>query len=176
MDAKLTFDAARLRGMVERANAKAMYRAAGFLMRVAQQKIRYRKFGVSSEPGSPPYKHTHGQQSFSHAIKFIVEDHGASAVIGPTRKPNGTVSAFGGTVPHTLEFGGVTQKGTAASWYRSDVTAAGLRTEDGIAAWLLHEGWGPVFAGTSEAGVVNQILRSEGEARMSRRSGSRSRL
>ena len=161
-----------LRQLVGAANEAAMYRASAFLMRVAQRKIRYRRYG-SSAPGSPPFKHSHGQQSFSHAIKFLVEDHGASAVIGPTRKPNGTLSAFGGTVPNTLEFGGVSQKGTAAGWYRHDITASGLTSESAIAGWLMSEGWGPVFAGTSETSVVNSIIQSEEGHKVSRREVAR---
>ena len=169
MFGEVELDDTGLRQLVGAANEAGMRRASAFLMRVAQRKIRYRKSGVSSRPGSPPFKHSTGPQSFSHAIKFIVEDHGASAVIGPTRKPNGTISAFGGTVPSTLEFGGVSQKGTASSWYRSDVAARGLNTESAIADWLLSEGWGPVFAGTSETSVVNAIIQSEEGHKVSRR-------
>ena len=166
----------KLRQLVGAANEAAMRRASAFLMRVAQRKIRYRRYGTVSKKGDPPFKHTTGQQSFSHAIKFLVEDHGASAVIGPTRKPNGTIGAFGGTVPNTLEFGGYTPKGwTAGGWYRGDVAAAGLRTESAIADWALRVGFGPIFAGENETSVINQIAQYDEGRQLTRREISRRR-
>lgn len=163
IECKTQFDGAKIRAAADKGGLAGLYRAAGLLMKIARQKIKYRSRKVSS-PGAPPYQHSKGKQSFRHTIQFAVNRQDLSAYVGP-QKVSGKV---GKDVPRTLEFGGMTGPAANPTWYKVDgVPKSGLDTTSGIAAWLLKEGYGPLFMAGSESGVVNQYF--SGRGRYSRR-------
>ena len=158
-----TFDDKKIRAAVRRGSKEALYKSAGLLMRTARQKIKYRRKTIS-QPGNPPFQHSHGGNSFRHSIRFAVDLPNLTAYIGPQKEEN----RKGKNVPHTLEFGGITNPAANPNWYQvNGVPKSGLDTVSGIAAWLLKQGFGPLFMAGSESGVVNQYF--SGRARYSRK-------
>ena len=144
-------DTSALRLMVASASKKAMYRAAGFAMTAARRKIRYRSYRTASAPGSPPFKHKQGANSFSHSIRFSVDPAGTTAVIGPQREAK--PANVSGPVPHTLEFGGKTRPGTNTLWFHRS-PPSGLKSESAIASFLRSQKYAPLFMGESYAAVT----------------------
>ena len=141
-----------------RGGVKGLYRAAAFLMRCAQRKIKYRKH-KSSAPGNPPFQHGQGKTSFRHLVQFAVDEKNAAAYIGP-RKIYGKK---GNDVPHVLEFGGMTSPAANPLWYQTEVPQ-NVKTQADIANWLLEsQKYGPLFMAGSESGVVNQYFQGRGK-------------
>ena len=144
---------------------KGLYQASAALMRMARQKIRFRKRKIS-KPGNPPYKHSTGSQSFSHSIRFAVDRPQLTAYVGPQK----LTGKKGKNVPSILEFGGPTAPAANPAWYKVDgVPKTGLNSVAAISTWLLSEGYGPLFAANSESGVINQVARRRGAKPYSRR-------
>ena len=141
-----------LRAIVKKESRKALFRAASFVMRMARQKIRFRK-NRSSLPGQPPFKHKTGANSFSHSIRFAVDPAGTTAVIGPRREQK--PANPDGPVPHTLEFGGRTSSGLNSLWFSKNAPA-GLNSKASIAAYFRSVGFGPLFMGTSPESVTEK--------------------
>ena len=158
------FNGSKIAAAARKGGAKSLYQASAFLMKVARQKIQYRKKTIS-RPGAPPFQHTKGKNSFRHTIQFAVNRKDLTAYVGPQKVSN----TVGKDVPHTLEFGGITAPATNPTWYqiRKPWETGKLDSTSDIAAWLLKEKVGPLFAAGSESGVVNQYF--SGKARYSRR-------
>lgn len=150
MNCTVRMDPENLRAVVKKGSRKALFKAAAFTMRMARQKIRYRK-NKSSLPGQPPYKHKTGSNSFSHSILFAVDTAGESAVIGPRREAK--PANPGGPVPHTLEFGGAIVSGKNSLWFSKNAPV-GLNSVDAIAAYFRSVGFGPLFMGPSAESVI----------------------
>ena len=158
IECRAKFDGAKIRAAADKGSLEGLYRSAGLLMRIARQRIQFRRRTIST-PGNPPYQHTKGKSSFRHTIQFAVDRQNLTAYVGP-QKVSGKV---GKDVPKTLEFGGMTGPAANPTWYKTDgVPKSGLDTKSGIAAWLLKEGYGPLFMAGSESGVVNQYFRGRG--------------
>lgn len=126
---ELFFDREKVQRAMDRGTSRALSRAGAHVRTSARSSIRTRKYGFTSQPGSPPFDHTGAalqaanktrrkqglapiKQTASgsglaakglRTILFGYEPQNESVVIGPVR--------FGGnrgtsTVPQTLEFGG----------------------------------------------------------------------
>ena len=160
---KTEINTSALQTMVAKASRKAMFRAAGFAMTVARRKIRYRSYKMASAPGSAPFKHKNGPNSFSHSIRFAVDPAGTTAVIGPQREPAKPANASG-PVPHTLEFGGMTRAGKNIMWFNRTAPET-LRTESSVADFLRSRKYVPLFMAESSGAVA----RAAGTTRYIRR-------
>ena len=155
---KASFDGAKIRAAADKGGIEGLYKSAALLMKVARQRIQFRRRTIST-PGNPPYQHTKGKSSFRHTIQFAVDRRNLTAYVGP-QKVSGKV---GKDVPKTLEFGGMTGPAANPTWYKTDgVPKSGLDSTSAIATWLLKEGYGPLFMAGSESGVVNQYFRGRG--------------
>lgn len=150
MNCTVRMDPENLRAVVKKGSRKALFKAAAFAMRMARQKIRFRK-NKSSIPGQPPFKHRTGSNSFSHSIVFAVDHSGESAVIGPRREAK--PADPDGPVPHVLEFGGRTTAGQNSLWFSKNAPE-GLNSVDSIAAYFRSIGFGPLFMGPSPDSVI----------------------
>lgn len=157
IEAKAKFDGAKISAAAQKGGIAGLYKSAAFLMKVARQKIQYRRHKIST-PGTPPYQHSKGRHSFKHTIQFAVDRQQMTAYVGP-QKVSGKV---GKDVPKTLEFGGMTGPAPNPTWYQTDNVPAGLDSVSAIASWLLKEKYGPLFIAGSESGVVNQYFRGRG--------------
>ena len=158
IECRAKFDGAKIRAAADKGSLEGLYRSAGLLMRIARQRIQFRRRTIST-PGNPPYQHTKGKSSFRHTIQFAVDRQNLTAYVGP-QKVSGKV---GKDVPKTLEFGGMTGPAANPTWYKTDgVPKSGLDSTSAIATWLLKEGYGPLFMAGSESGVVNQYFRGRG--------------
>lgn len=148
---KTEINTSALQTMVAKASRKAMFRAAGFAMTVARRKIRYRSYKMASAPGSAPFKHKNGPNSFSHSIRFAVDPAGTTAVIGPQREPEKPANVSG-PVPHTLEFGGMTRADRNKVWFNQ--SAPELRTESEVAGYFRSKKFAPLYMGLSSGSVA----------------------
>lgn len=164
------FNGTRITTAARQGGLNGLYRSAGFLMKAARQKIRYRRRKISS-PGSPPHQHSKGRNSFRHTILFAVDRQNMTAYVGP-QKVSGKV---GVDVPRTLEFGGMTAAAANPTWYKTDGVPKNLNSESAIAAWLLKQGVGPLFMAGSESGVMNQVASSQKAKKYSRKDISAAR-
>ena len=162
IECRANFEGAKISAAAQKGGLAGLFKSAAFLMRVARQKIRFRRRKVS-QPGEPPFQHSHGQQSFRHTIQFAVDKQAMTAYIGP-QKVSGKV---GKDVPRTLEFGGMTGPAANPTWYKTDGVPAGLDNVSAIAAWLMKEGYGPLFMAGSESAVINQASRGKGPGKNS---------
>ena len=151
IECRANFEGAKISAAAQKGGLAGLYKSAAFLMRVARQKIKFRRRKVS-HPGEPPFQHSHGKQSFRHTIQFAVDRQHMTAYVGP-QKVSGKV---GKDVPRTLEFGGMTGPAPNPTWYQVNGVPADLNNVSSIAAWLLKEGVGPLFMAGSANGVINQ--------------------
>ena len=150
-----------------RGGVKGLYRAAAFLMRCAQRKIKYRKH-KSSAPGNPPFQHGKGKTSFRHLVQFAVDEKNAAAYIGP-RKIYGKK---GNDVPHVLEFGGMTSPAANPLWYQTEVPQ-NVKTQADIANWLLEsQKYGPLFMAGSEFSGTREIFQKKNCRKQKNKAGS----
>ena len=169
LECRTRFDGAKITDAAKRAGLTGLYRSAGLLMKIARQKIKFRRRKISSS-GSPPYQHSRGRNSFRHTIQFAVDRQNLAAYIGPQK----VAGKVGKDVPRTLEFGGMTGPAPNPTWYQTDGVPKNLNSVSAIAAWLLREGFGPLFMAGSESGVINQYFSGRGK-KYSRRRISESR-
>lgn len=158
LECRTRFDGAKITDAAKRAGLTGLYRSAGLLMKIARQKIKYRRRTIS-KPGASPFQHSKGRQSFRHSIRFAIDRQNLAAYIGPQK----IAGKVGKNVPHTLEFGGMTGPAPNPTWYKTDGVPRGMNSESAIAAWLMREGYGPLFMAGSESGVVNQYFSSRGK-------------
>ncbi|MBE6380044.1 MAG: hypothetical protein E7047_03860 [Lentisphaerae bacterium] len=153
------FETQRLQHIVAAANKRAMYRAAGLMMRIARRKIHYRSYRIASAAGMPPYKHSKGANDFGKSIQFAVDPAGTTAVIGPARTYS-IPRNISGPVPHTLEFGGITRPGKNSLWYQKN--APDMRTESALAQFFRAQPYAPLFMGTN----AGQVAQASGSTRL----------
>lgn len=151
IECRANFDGAKISAAAQKGGIEGLFRSAAFLMRVARQKIKFRRRKIS-QPGEPPFQHSHGQQSFRHSIQFAVDKQHMTAYVGP-QKISGKA---GKNVPRTLEFGGMTGPAANPTWYKTNGVPNGLDNVSAIAAWLMKEGFGPLFMAGSESAVISQ--------------------
>ena len=164
IECRAKFDGAKIGAAATKGGLEGLYRSAGLLMKVARQRIQYRRRKISS-PGAPPYQHTKGKSSFRHTIQFAVDRQNMTAYVGPQKVSN----RVGKDVPRTLEFGGMTGPAANPTWYQVDgVPKSGLDSKAAIATWLLNKGVGPLFMAGSESGAMNQVAQAKGVKKYSR--------
>ena len=148
MTSHTNFDEKKLKQTVAEANKKAMHKSAAFIMRMARQRIRLRKYRMASRPGQSPFKHRAGSNSFSHSIRFGVDAAGTTAVIGPRREMEKPENASG-PVPHTLEFGGTTRPDRNVMWFQTKNAPVGATSVGEVANWFASRGRAPLFMATT---------------------------
>ena len=161
IEAKTEFHGQKIQAKANKGGLAGLYKSAASLMRVARQKIRFRK-NKSSIPGQPPFQHSKGGNSFKHTIQFAIDKENLTAYIGPQKVSD----RRGKDVPRTLEFGGMTSPSANPNWYQVNNVPEGMNNVSAIASWLLKQGYGPIFMAGSESGVINQA--AAGRARYSR--------
>lgn len=160
----IKFDGAKIEKGARKGGIAGLYKSAALLMHKARQKIRFRKRSIS-RPGSPPFQHSRGRNSFRHTIQFAIDKPNLTAYVGPQK----ISQAVGLNVPRTLEFGGMTGPAVNPSWYQvHGLPKNGLNSKSDIAQWLMLEGFGPLFMAGSESGVMNQVAASQGAKKYSR--------
>ena len=98
---EIRFDAQKVLAAAERGNRRAMFRAGGYVRRVARSSIRKRK--RSSSAGKTPHGHT---GELKRSIQFGVEPGGV--IIGPAAISSSSNKFTAGPAPisETLEYGG----------------------------------------------------------------------
>lgn len=153
MNCRTVFNGTKIDAAARKGAVVGLYRSAAFLMKSARQKIRYRK-KTTSRPGQPPFQHGKGRNSFRHSIRFAVDKTNLTAYIGPQKQ----AGRKGRNVPRILEFGGFADATPNPGWYQVRGVPKGMNSKAAVAAWLLSEGYGPLFMAASESAVVNQYF------------------
>lgn len=135
---------------VNKGSIKALTRGAAYVRGVARRKIKRRK-NKSSPPGHPPYEH----RNFKNTIVFAVDPLNVSAYIGP-RMTSGRKNASGQPVPNVLEFGGASIPCPGHAWWvkSSKADLRNVRSKSGVSAYLRSVGYGPLFMGGTQTGVL----------------------
>lgn len=101
------FDRERIMRLVGKKTAAALSRIGAIVRAVSRNSIRYRKYGRTSSPGSPPYTHLRGSHGGRlglniKMIQFYYNPRGRSVIVGPL----GVATSQPTTVPEALEYGG----------------------------------------------------------------------
>ena len=81
IDTKIKDETKKAKREFDRANLRNIYKASGFALKVARRKIKKKKKGQASPPGTPP--HTHDARVLKRAMVFEVEEKEQSSVLGP---------------------------------------------------------------------------------------------
>lgn len=108
------FDRDRVRRIIGQKSASYLGRIGALVRAVSRNSIRYRKYGNTSTPGSPPFTHLRGTQGGKlglniKMIQFYLDPKSLKVIIGPLGVSSHGV---GNTVPEALEYGGHAVIGT----------------------------------------------------------------